>query len=101
MRADLFEFCNSETYGSCSVFTFNVFSVDDKVVSEYYYKVRYPACQDTFSASEAAWASLSDSPPTDFTQDYYACKAKPLDALFNSMGIAAGKLVDKFYFFMH
>jgi hypothetical protein len=88
-REELFAFCTSDTYGSCSMLTFNAYDYD-KQVTEYYHSVESPACRDTFSPSEQAWRALSSTPPTDLVQDYFACKAKPIDALFNSMGIAAG-----------
>ena len=88
-RKELFAFCTSDRYGSCSLLTFNAYDFN-RVVSEYYHSVTSMACRDTFTTTDAAWASLTNNPPTDFVQDYYACKAKPVDAIFNSMGIAAG-----------
>lgn len=88
-RSRLFSFCSSTTYGNCSILTFNAYDFE-KEVSEYYHSVLNPACRDTFTPTPEAWRALSSTPPTEFTQEYYACKATHLDALFNSMGIAAG-----------
>lgn len=88
-RHEMFEFCFSDVYGYCSMLTFNAYD-SRKQVSKYYHNVVAPACADTFTPSAEAWAAISNTPPTEFTQDYYACKASPADAFFNSMGIAAG-----------
>ena len=88
-RQRMFEFCQSERYGHCSMLTFNAYDEENQV-SKYYHNVMEPSCRDSFTPTDETWAALSNIPPTEFTQDYYACKASPADAFFNSMGIAAG-----------
>jgi hypothetical protein len=59
-RADMYDFCNSTTYGPCSLVTFN--SIDNRavdgfnwVLSSNYYQVITGACTDTMTTSRAAW----------------------------------------------
>lgn len=88
-RKEAYNFCNL-SFGPCNVIMFNTF--DDKThgVSDFHYQVFTPACHDTFSISQEAWELLVAEPPLPLVERYYSCKPFIFDALFNSLGIAAG-----------
>lgn len=56
-RAQMYEFCNSATYGPCSIATFSSFdaSYSSHAVSTNFYTVVYGACTDTMSATQQSW----------------------------------------------
>jgi hypothetical protein len=87
-RREAYQFCNI-SFGPCSVVMFNTFDEKTHSVSDYHYQVRKPACEDTFYVSDQAWENLL-TPPLPLEERYFSCKPAVFDALFNSLGIAAG-----------
>jgi hypothetical protein len=68
---------------------FNTFDDVSRSVSDFHYQVFHPACSDTFYISDDAWENLK-TPPLPLEERYFSCKPFVRDALFNSLGIAAG-----------
>lgn len=56
-RADMYEFCDTPTYGPCSIVTFSSYdsSFDKHVVSPNFYSIDYGACSDTMSTTPENW----------------------------------------------
>lgn len=88
-RRDAYEFCDL-SFGPCNVIMFNTFDDKTHSVSDFHYQVLHPACEDTFTVSNEAWDNLMNDPPLPLVERYYSCKPFIFDAMFNSLGIAAG-----------
>jgi hypothetical protein len=54
-RAEAYEFCTLDGVGACSVLMFNPYDREINSVSEFYYQVPFPACQDSFMVTDASW----------------------------------------------
>ena len=68
--------------------TFHLNDLNLYTVSDKYYQVNDGSCKDSFVT--AGFDTLAENPPVKLTQDYYECVARPLSAVFDSLGIAAG-----------
>ena len=88
-RKEAYEFCDL-SFGPCNVIMFNTFDDKTHSVSDFHYQVFHPACEDTFTVSNEAWDNLMESTPLPLVERYYSCKPFVFDAMFNSLGIAAG-----------
>lgn len=56
-RREMYAFCDSDTYGPCSIVTFSSYdsTYPSHTVATNYYIVEYGACQDTFSTAASSW----------------------------------------------
>ena len=55
--AKSFKFCNSPTYGNCSIFTVSSYDIYSRgsTISEYYFQLDKGACRDSFTPNQTAW----------------------------------------------
>lgn len=63
-RDGIYDFCTSDEYGACRYIWFSLFDTnkDDWSVTPYRYQLKTGACQDTFSLSTEATATLLETP---------------------------------------
>jgi hypothetical protein len=56
-RQEMYSFCQSDTYGACSIVTFSSYdsTFAASTVSTNYFQVDYGACQDTFTTASDDW----------------------------------------------
>mmetsp|Transcript_23089 Transcript_23089/g.33818 ORF Transcript_23089/g.33818 Transcript_23089/m.33818 type:complete len:840 (-) Transcript_23089:259-2778(-) len=88
-RDAAYEFCLiNGTY--CNIAMFNSFDFNNHYVSSYYYNIIDGACRDSFNIAEDDWEQLRNNPPVGLVERYYECVATPLQAIFVSIGVAAG-----------
>lgn len=77
-------------FARVKVAMFNTFDNLTRGVSAFHYQVPQAACMDTFDIGDEAWDLLEKYPPVDLIEKYYSCYQKPIDAIFNAVGIATG-----------
>ena len=86
-REEAYDFC--KVRGKyCNVAMFNTYDFENHFVSTYYFNIEDGACKDTFTIEN--WDKLRNNPPTELVEKYYECVATEEQALFLSIGVAAG-----------
>ena len=91
-RAHAYEFCKSESYGTCNIYNVRSFgsSVTDKSMTSSLYQLINGSCGDPFSIAPSSFSQLINVVPTQLTESYYECHLSETDAVSNAIGIASG-----------
>ena len=92
-RRRSYEFCSNATSRGCSFLSVLLSESDKQSVSEYYYQIRYGACNDTMSISQSATQKLIDTIPINPEELYFECRRTPLDSLYAAFGVTVGNIM--------
>ena len=89
-----FSFCESPEYGGCTIINMATYSGinPQNIVSDYYFRLAYGACNESFSLSISALDELVANPYGPLVESYVECIAKTSTIYSNSLGITIGNI---------